>query len=159
MRALYLLVPTYACAGAQGHLPPFMYRNSKKYIAGEHAAHYLAVAELALTAQADRLGVGVGVLRVLVQLAALRSSGATVKASDMQAAGLASERTLVINLAECKRLGWVESKNGKLGVLSAGRAVVAKLSLAWDRSASQLAAFTEAIPYRPRPAGRQDDLA
>ena len=135
-----------------------MYRNSKRYGAGEDAALYLAVADLALSAQAQRAGVGVGVVRVLVQVAALRAGGAVVVANDLAAAGLCSSAGSRTLLAECKRLGWVSSTRGKLDVLSKGRVVVAELARAWERSRRELGAFGDARPYSARPARLQADM-
>ncbi|MGI4873208.1 MAG: hypothetical protein ACRYFX_18765 [Janthinobacterium lividum] len=124
-----------------------MYRNSKRYAAGEDAALYLAVAELAISSQAERVGVGANVVRTLAQLSALRAGGATVYAADLERAGLGTSGPGC--LAECKRQGWVSSVRGSLDLLPAGRVVVAELTRAWERARKQLAAFAPASPYRP----------
>lgn len=135
-----------------------MYRNSKKYAAGEDAALYLAVSEIAIEAQARRAGVGVGVVRVLVQLAAVRASGAQVVAADLSGLGFGDAGYVRTRLAVCKRLGWVSSTRGKLDVLSKGREVVAELARAWERAKKQLGQFGDASPYSTRPARMQADM-
>lgn len=134
-----------------------MYRGSKRYAAGVEAAGYLAVAEVVLSAQASRAGCVVGCVRVLVQVAALRAGGANVVAADLAALGLGSAGGIRGLLAECKRLGWVSARRGKLDVLSKGREVVAECGRAWERARRQLVGFGEASPYSARVAREVDD--
>ena len=133
-----------------------MYRNSKRYAAGEDAALYLAVAELAIGSQAGRMGCGGNVVKTLAQLSALRAGGAAVYAADLVRGGLGTSGPGC--LAECKRRGWVSSVRGSLDLLPAGRQVVADLARAWERAAKQLASFSDATPYSKRPARRQANV-
>ena len=131
-----------------------MYKGSQRYHEGEQAAQYLAVAELAMSRQAERAGVTVWVLRTLVSLSAMRASGASVLAADLVRAGLGQKSLVFAGLAECRRLGWVSSVRGHLSVLSAGRVVVADLARSWERSRRELARWEPARADGVRPAAR-----
>jgi hypothetical protein len=136
-----------------------MYENSKRYTEGKAAALYLCTAEATVKALALKEGEGAGVVRAVLQLAAMRASGLQVTAADMAEAALVSEYSTDINLAAAKRAGWVRSDKGKLSVTSTGRKLVADAERGWQRAARKLQAHSNALPFRKRAAKPQADQA
>lgn len=136
-----------------------MYENSKRYAIGRDASIYLATANATITSTAEREGVSPMMIRTLLQLAAMRASGAQVTASDMIRAGLASPSAIDSTLAEMKRSGWVSVTKCKLSVTSSGRQVIADIGRGWERSARKLGAFANALPFRKRAAKLNSDQA
>lgn len=104
--------------------------------------------------QAKRGGVAVGVVRVVVQVSALRANGGQVSAADLAAAGLGGASWLRDNVARAKRAGWLTSALGRLELTGAGRAMVAELHRAWERSRAQLVRYEPVKAYSARPAQR-----
>ena len=123
---------------------------------------YAAVLAVVERQVAARAGISCGSLRVLARVAALRQSGADVKAADVVAAKAAAANETRQNLRRLLDSGHLErvggAVNGRILVPEKGRRVLGELVRGLQRASKQLAAFEPCPPFRrtvpkPQPTG------
>lgn len=121
----------------------------QRYKTAQHAALYLAAVHATETAQASRTGCTVGVLRLVLAVAALRGTGAAVTTSDLAAANVGEVTALRLTVAAAIRYGLLArvGARGPLTITDSGRTAVTETARAWERAARALASFAPAAPY------------
>ena len=114
-----------------------------------NAAVYLSVVSVTESAQAARSGCTVAVLRLVLVVAALRTTGAVVTAENIGASGLGSPagvRTVLKQAIDC---GYLVRPLGRGSIIltDSGRILVSEMARAWERAVRLLRAFSPVVPY------------
>lgn len=114
-----------------------------------NAAVYLSVVSVTESAQAARSGCTVAVLRLVLVVAALRTTGAVVTAKNIGESGLGEPAGVRMVLKQAIDSGYLVRPLGRGSIVltDSGRVLVSEMARAWERAVRLLRAFSPVVPY------------
>ena len=141
----YMYAHKWAQVGIRGYLWPML--NSPT--AAHSAAIYLATVLLTEKAQSERSGCSIAVLRLVLTVTALRTTGASVTAANIVGAGLGEAAGVRTVLKQAISGGYLVKPLGRGAVVltEAGRILISEMARAWERAARAVRAFSPVVPY------------
>jgi len=123
-----------------------------KGLEAKQLAQYVAVVGVAEQQQAQRAGLTLGSLRVLVRVKVLKDSGIRLRVADLLASGAAAPNETRQNVKRLLASGHLERVGGPVAgyihISQTGRTVVAEMMRSLERARRAFVSFKPASPFR-----------